>query len=290
MLDEAMRLTRSYFLAIYPAVAFPMALLGMLMVIVQRPLLNQIIAVDASSIGPQFFIAYFGLIAISMVYGLVYWLAGCVILVGTIRAVAGQPIQMEGAWLWLIRPRVLGTLLLVAVIMGVGLLCLCLPGFLVGVLFGLVVPIMLIEQIYGTQAMSQSYYRLMYNPEGEVVTHPYLRLAVIWFAGGLIAYIVGFTVTLPFTAAQQFSAWRTLTSGEGLDTLSAMPSLGSQFAQVVLSTLSRYAVTLYVSFCVALFYLDIRNRREGFDLDAILDEAGAPSGPVAPPPPPQQGS
>jgi hypothetical protein len=194
---------------------------------------------------------------------------------------------MAEAWLWLLRPRVLGTLLLVALIMAVGLLLCCLPGFLLGVLFGLVVPIMVLEQVYGTQAMSQSHNRLMYNPEGELVTNPFLRLAVIWFAGWLIAYIVGFTVGLPFMAAQQLAAWRTLTSGEGMDTLSAMPPLWNQIAQVVLSTLARYAVTVYVSFCVALFYLDIRNRREGTDLEATLNEAGAPTGPVVPPP--QQG-
>jgi methyl-accepting chemotaxis protein len=91
-----------------------------------------------------------------MLYMLIYWIASCVILVGTIKVVVRQPVSMAEAWLWLLQPRVLSTLVIVALIMTVGFVLCILPGYLLGVLFGLVVPIMVYEQIYGSQAMSQS--------------------------------------------------------------------------------------------------------------------------------------
>jgi hypothetical protein len=277
MLDEAMRLTRKHFVAIYPAVAIPMAVAGVIMVVAQTPAMEQMFGADPATLGPNFFVAWLSLMALGVVYLLLYWIASCVILVGAIEAAAQRPVSMAAAWRWLLKPSVLVTLVGVALLMGLGFMLCILPGYLLGVLFGLVVPVMVIEQVYGSQAMKRSSDLLMHNPQGLFATHPFVRLAVIWFLGWLIAYVVGMAVGLPFGIAQQVIMWRSMAGAESAaGPASVMPILWLQVPQVVLGTLARHAVTLYVSFCIALFYLDVRFRKEGTDLDAALDAAGAP--------------
>jgi hypothetical protein len=276
MIDEAMRLTRKHFTAIYPAVAIPMAVLGVVMVVAQTPAMEQMFGDDPATLGPSFFIGWLSLMALGMLYMLFYWIASCVILVGATEAAAHRKVSMAAAWRWMLRPAVLVTLIGVALLMLLGLMLCLLPGYLLGVLFGLVVPVMVIEQVHGSQAMKRSSDLLMYNPQGKLATHPFMRLALIWFLGWLIAYIIGMAVGLPFGIAQQVIMWRSMAGAEAADPTSFMPILWLQVPQVVLSTLARHAVTLYVSFCIALFYLDLRFRKEGTDLDAALDAAGAP--------------
>jgi hypothetical protein len=277
MLDEAMRLTRKHFMVIYPAVAIPMAVAGVAMVVAQTPVMEQMFGADPSTFGPDFIVSWLSLMGLGMLYMLLYWIASCVILMGATEAAAQRPVSMAAAWSLLLKPPVLVTLVSVALLMGLGFGLCILPGYLLGVLFGLIVPVMLLEQVYGSQAMKRSSDLLMYNPQGLFVTHPFVRLAVIWFLGWLIAYIVGMAVGLPFGIAQQVIMWRSLAGAESAaDPASFMPILWLQVPQVVLGTLARHAVTLYVSFCIALFYLDVRFRKEGTDLEAALDAVGAP--------------
>ncbi len=49
------------------------------------------------------------------------------------------------------------------------------------------------------------------------------------------------------------------------------PLLWLQVPAQVLGSMSRVAVSLYVSFAIVLLFLDVRRRREGGDLEAALD-------------------
>ncbi len=288
MMDEAMRLTRRFFLFIFPWVAGPMIVAGIVLVVVQAPLTRQMLqptmSPQVSDLG-SLFTSWLALVGLSIVYMVLYWFASNVALVGTVHAVWGLPVEMGSAWLWVLRPRILGTLLLCSLSILAGAAFCILPGYLVAVLLGLVVPVMVLEGSTGTAAIRRATRLILYNPQQRLTTLPFARLLVILLAGGLISYAVGLTLGLPFGLAQQVMIWRSLSGGQGPPDVSVLTStswLWLQVPQVILTTAGRYAVAVYVSFCVALFYLDLRYRSEGGDLEQALDQAGAPLATTAP--------
>jgi hypothetical protein len=75
--------------------------------------------------------------------------------------------------------------------------------------------------------------------------------------------------------------FRSIAAGEQQDPAAlATRLLWLQVPTAILGTLAQTATTLYVSFGVALLFFDIKARREGADLESLLEELeqrGSPS-------------
>ncbi len=269
LLDEALRLARRQFLRLYPPVAVPVGLAAALMAVAQGSIMGfgSVHGPSDPSLGS---LAGFG--AAFLVYVLVLGLGNAVMLAGASAVVSGRHRQ---GWAWALRPRVCGTLLLYAVVVGLASLACCLPGLAVGAVLGLVVPVMVVEGVHGTAAFRRSAELMLHHPERVLHRHPVARLAVIGFVGYLLSYAVSLAVQMPFAVAFQVVALRAMAGAQGGADLETAWLL-LQVPQTVLGALASQAVGLYMCCAVALFHADACRRREGADLEAALDALGAP--------------
>jgi hypothetical protein len=159
---------------------------------------------------------------------------------------------------------------------GLGLMCCFLPGLAILVLFGLTVPVMYCESIYGTAAMERARQLISRNPDHGLGSHPAVRLLGIGFVGYLLSYAASLAVQLPFMAVQWFIMFRSLPEEEPGAMGLPLAWVWLQVPQNMLSACATLAITIYVLFTVALLYSDVRGAREGKDLHEALDELGAP--------------
>jgi hypothetical protein len=199
----------------------------------------------------------------------------CALYVAAVDAVAGRPVSMARAWLAVVRPRWLGTLVLSWLAFMGGMLCCILPGIYVGLLLSFALAVMTEEGVFGTAALRRSAELARYNPTGQFGEDPRFQVFLVAFVGWIISYVVSFVVQLPFIVVQQVLMFRSVASGQKVDPVELMSRLAwLQVPGTVLGMLAQVAVQLYVAFGLALVYFGVRRRREGIDLEAAIESLG----------------
>lgn len=281
LVDEAVRWTRGHFRAMFLPVAVPMAVVNGLMPVVQALWLNQ--AMYGGTPDPaQMVVGLSALMVASLMAILVWGLGYGALLLGAIDAVQGQPVSMARAWLGIVRPRVFGTCLLAALSVFVGCVLCVLPGVLMGLLFSMIVPAMAAEGRFGIDAFARSAQLARFNPRGDFVRSPLLKLFLLFFLGYLLSTAVGFAVQLPFLAVQQIMVFRAAAEGQTDPTQVMAMATWLQVPGNMLNALVTTAVQIYMAFALTLFYFDLRRRQEGGDLEAAVQRMRGPQD--APPP------
>jgi len=279
LLDDAMRLTRNHFRSVYPAVALPVLVVALLQFVANIPFLRLMTnpqSVEGTDLGA--FVAQMAVMGVAtLLYLVIYMLAHSVLLSAATSTVLEGRAEPGRHWRWVVRPKVLGTLLLLGVLVLVGFVFCILPGLIIGIVFGLTIPVMATEQRYGTAALSRAKELIMYNPQGGLSTLPAARLFVIGVVGGLLSYAARLVVQAPFMVAQQVVMVRSLATAEGEP--GGLPAAWAwlQLPQAAFGVLANMAVMVYVCMAVALLFDHVRRQKEGRDLDLLMDELGAPS-------------
>jgi hypothetical protein len=285
LLDEAMRPTRRFFRQIYPPIAIPITLAATALTVGQAWFMADLFTMGSTV--EDDFTGFFGLWAIYMglvVVLMVLTMIGFTVMIaGVCDALTGEPIDMGRRWKWGFSLKVLGTTLLVGIIIVLGMMCCLLPGVLLGVIYGFTIPVMVLESRYGTAALSRSYRLVTHNPGGQLSTHPGWRVLAIGVVSTLLSYLVSLVVSLPFVIAQQIGMVRSFAEDpEALANGSMQFSaiwLWLQVPQTILTQMTNIAIWLYSSFVLVGLFEALRGRKEGVDLDAALDDLGAPEHP-----------
>lgn len=282
LVDEAVKLTRRHFRSVYLPVALPIAFMNGLVPVAQALWFNTALyggAPDPASM----IVGMSAFMGVALVAGVIWGLGYGALLVAAVDALSGQAVSMKRAWLTMVRPRVFGTCVLVALCLIVGCALCVLPGLFLSLLFSLILPVMAAEGRYGIDAITRSAQLVRFNPQGGFGKSALLKVFLIFFLGYLLSGAVGFMVQLPFVIAQQVLIFRSAAEGS---TDPAQVMAAATWLQVpgnMLNAMASTAVQVYMAFALTLFYFDLRRRQEGSDLDAAIQElARGPEG--APPP------
>jgi hypothetical protein len=285
LVDEAMRYTRRFFRTIYPSVAIPVALLSGLVGVVQALWYGRLAQGEGS---PADLAGGCATVAIALVLGLVMGFGYAALHVAAIDVTAGRPVDMKRAWSVPFRPAVLGTSILSGLaVMASFLLCI-LPGFYVLPLLSFVLPVMLTEERFGTDALSRSSELTKWSPTGRFMDSALVKAFLLLILLIALSYTLSALVALPFQLPMLLDTIRSAAAGEEPSLEKMAKWMWLQVPGQILSALVSVALYLYMSFCTAMLFFDTRGRKEGSDLRTAIDQAFPPSAPPAPPvsPPP----
>jgi hypothetical protein len=282
LLDEAMRLTRRNFRAMYPSVAIPLTLLAALTGVLQA-LLMQTLTTEVVGPGQMGFSC--GTAVVALLQGIIMGIGMIALQKAAVDATAGRPIDMKASWRFAIQPPVLGTLFLQGLaIIGSALACF-IPVLYVAPLLSLVAPIMAAENVFGGRALSRSAELTRYNPQNRFLETPLVKALGLMVVTVLITYAVVLVVVLPFQIPMWFDLFKQAASGED-PSMSVMSKwFWIQIPSQILQMLATIAIYVYASFGYALLFFDARNRKEGSDLAAEINTvfgSSGTSGPGAP--------
>jgi hypothetical protein len=289
LMDTAVRLARRNFSTIFPGIAIPLAFAASFMVVLQISFFKSFFPSMAHAAANPFGMLKEALpFAIGFVfYVAIYSTAMVAMLVCAIAVVDGRPPSLAHAWTYPWRLRVIWTGLVWLAVVGAGTLLCIVPGIWAGLVFGMTLPVMVAEERFGWAALSRSNELMRHNPSHRLRHHPVVRLIVLAVAGGVVSYAANFAVSIPFVVAQQILMFRSVLTSPGTQPPDPQVMFSSwwvwlQLPQTLLSTLVTTAVSLFTSLATALLYRDLVNSREGRDLEATLDELGAPPLPLEP--------
>jgi uncharacterized membrane protein len=272
LLDEAVRHARRHFRRIYPSVAIPLALVSAALPLAQLVFLRSMPTPGQTGPSPVAMMQGFGLfIGVMVVWFVVYMLGYGALLAAVVDAVAGRDVSMGRAWRLMLRPRILGTLVLSGLAVGLGFLLCLLPGLYLALLFSLTLPVMVEESVFGTRALRRSAELTRYNPQRQLDADPRLKVFLIFFVGALLGYVVNLVVQLPFIVVQQVMMFRDVAAGNRPDPTAVMARLTwLQVPSQVLGMLTNIAIQLYVGFGLCLLFFDVKQRKEGLDLETAV--------------------
>jgi hypothetical protein len=282
LLDDALGWSRRHLKTIFLPSALPIAFTVGCVVLIQGLWFSQMGVSPGSAADPLKMMAGSLVLMLAVFVLLVVQMGGYVaMIVAASRAVAGQPVSMVEAWIFAFRLRTLGTVILTGLLLFAGYMCCCLPGIYIGLLLALIVPVMTLESIFGPDAMVRSRELASHNPSGRFAADPRVKIFVMTVVGYLISYGVGLVVQLALAGVQWAVMWRLMSRGENADPA----AVGAQMAWIqapanMIGTCVQLLMHLYISFGLALLYFDLKQRREGSDLEAALDAmSGPPAGP-----------
>jgi hypothetical protein len=267
LLDEAVRQSRRHMKRMYPAVAFPVALAAAAIPVAQGFMMQAV--PEAGS--PRFPLSIVGFAVVMVVYLLVYYLGYGALFAAAVDALAQRPISMRRAWGLMLRPRILGTLLLLTVAAGLGMMMCLVPGIYLGLLWSLTLPVMVQEGIFGVAALRRSAELTRYNPQRELDADPRFKVFVVIMVGTLIGWVVGMLVQLPMVVIQQVLMLRDVAGGQQPDPARLMAKLmWLQVPSQMIGMLVQTAIHLYICFGLGLLFFDVKGRKEGLDLEAAV--------------------
>lgn len=281
LLDEAMRLSRQHFRAIYWPVAIPIALVSTLISAAQAFWFSRMVE-DIGSTTPTFFSPSVILMTLASI--LLLTVAYNAMQVAVVDALSGRPVDMGRAWRFTLQARVLGTLVIWYACTIVAFLLCCFPALFVGPLLAFVPQAMVEEGRFGLDALSRSAELTRYNPSRQLGDYPIVKIILLFLVGIAISYVLSLLITLPFQIPMYIDIFRQAASGEEA-ILERMPFyMWLQVPAQFLNALASTAVYLYISCGTALLFFDTRGRKEGLDLRAAIDTVfGGPPPPPAPP-------
>jgi len=279
LIDEAIRQLRRNFSALFPAIAIPLALLSVPLTFVyfkRLSTLSSSFVSFGSSESPVLADVFFAMGGIGLAFaGLMaaHYASWGACILATMDAASGRPIDMTKSWLWLLRPRVIGTILLTMLCVVAGSLFCLVPGMYLAFLLSFVAPVMAEEGRYGVGALKRSAELLHFNVRRRLGDNPIVRAFLLAMVAWILASAVGMLVQMPFALAQQIFLFRRASAGEAPDPAALMEGMAwFQLPGAALSSLTNAALYLYINLGMALLFLDVRRRREGADLDAVLQE------------------
>jgi hypothetical protein len=293
LLDEAVRHARRHFKKMYPAVAFPVALLGGAI-----PLAQAFVFGSMAGGGPKAglgstIVTMAGFVGVMLIWMAAYYLGYAALFVAAVDALAQRPVSMKRAWGFVFRPRVFGTLILTTLAFGLGAILCLIPGIYLGLLFSLTIPVMAEEGLFGPAALRRSAELTRYNPQRDLDADPRFKVFVVVFVGTLLGWLVGMLVELPMMAIQQVLMWREVAGGRQPDPQRLMATMAwVQVPSQILSMLVQTAFHFYVCFGLVLLFFDVKGRKEGLDLETAIgrlyesrfggpaEDAAAPAAPA----------
>ena len=273
LLDRIVVPARRHFKQLFLPIAVPLALSGVLATVLQIGWIEALVGGgDLGQILPMFGAIVLMVITILAIYGLGF----SALVVASTDAVAERPIDMKRAWSFAFRPRVFGTLVVVALASGLSLIMCVIPALYVIPILALTLPVMIEEDVYGWAAIRRSARLAHHNPTPSWADSAWLQILVFLMVGMVINYAVNLTVQLPFVAVQQIMVLRDAATGQVGDPATLMTSaLWLQAPAQVLSACATAATWLYWTFGLSLLYREIRRRKEGGDLRRAIDHLTA---------------
>lgn len=289
LIDEAVRYARRHFRSIYPAVAIPVAISASLVAVFQALWFSRLLAAGENP-SPGDLAGGCATIAVALVLGLVMGFGYAALHVAAIDVVSGRPVDMKRAWTFPFRPAVLGTNILTGLAIMAAFIACLLPGFYVLPLLSFVLPVMVVESRFGTDAMSRSAELTKWSPTGRILDSALAKALLLLILMIALSYVLGLLVAIPFQLPMYIDMFRSAAAGEepSLDRMGMYMWL--QVPAQFLSALATTALYLYMGFCSSLLYADTRGRKEGTDLRTAFDQVFAPPSPPAPPVPPPPGA
>jgi hypothetical protein len=289
-------------------VALPVAVFAAAVPVVQVRYME---AMEEAATGDPFQILVPGCSFLLVIFALVIFMgiAFTAMQMASVDAVTGREVDMKGSWRFTVRPRVIGTLLLVWLAMFVLLVAGAIPvgvaaglgaavnpviavllavaggALLVLILFfamallSFVAPAMAAEGAFGASALRRSAGLVLYSPRRRFFSaRPMWKVLAFLVVGLLISWMVSLLVSLPFAAPVYLDAFRKAAAGQEPDPAAFLwLQVVGQFVGAIASS----GVYLYVSFGLSLLFFDSRGRKEGTDLADAIDAMAAP----VPPPP-----
>ena len=276
LIDEAIRQLRRNFSALFPAIAIPLAFLSVPLTFIYFKRLSALSSFSSPSGNPALADALVAMGGIGLAFAALmaaHYAAWGACILATMDAASGRPIDMTKSWLWVLRPRVIGTILLTMLSVLAGSLFCLLPGIYVAFLFSFVAPVMAEEGRFGVAALKRSAELLHFNARHSLGDNPIVRAFMLAMVAWILASAVSMLVQMPFALAQQIFLIRRASEGEAPDLAAMMDEMAwFQLPGAALGSLANAALYLYVNLGMALLFLDVRRRREGADLDAVLQE------------------
>ena len=282
LLDEAVPWTRRHLRTIYPPIALLMAIAtaGVAAAQARWQVPSAMNAVDPR----QSLVRLYAVLGATVPFLLVVGLLHGAMTVAAVDAVSGRAVDVRRALRFMVRPGVLGGLLLALLcILGSWLCCCFFPVLYVWPLLGMTLPAMAAEGVTGTAALRRSAQLTRHNPRRRFLTSPIVKILALSVVVGILSYLASLVLQLPLQVLQGLMFLRRAASGEDLPAWFS----GAAWLQVPLTFLAALvtsAVALYSSFATALLFFDLRARREGDDLrQAIAGMTGAGPEPPAGP-------
>jgi hypothetical protein len=182
------------------------------------------------------------------------------------------------------KPRVLLTLLLAAVLLMLSLFALIFPFFVVSALLSFLFPVMLDEQRFGTEAVSRSASLAWRNPRGLLQSWPLVLILGIHAVYFAVSTGLSLAIQAPVQVIQQAVMFRQTLGTGMIDPGSISTIVWLQVPLGVITTFTSILAAWYLFHCMALFFLDTRERREATSVERAV--AAWPSGARATPAPP----
>jgi uncharacterized membrane protein len=280
LLDEAMKKVREQFHRIYLPIALPVALASATLPLGQRSYLRAMSQMEHHTFDPAaLFSGLAVFLALLLFFVIVQALAAGAMITAAMDVVSGRELSVRRAWLFMLRPRAFGTLLLVWLVVFLGFLFCILPGIYLSLLMALSVPVMADEGRFGPSALRRSAELCSYNPQREFMADPRVKIFIIFFVGFLLGYILSAVVSLPLIALQQVILFRGIAAGHRVDPSAMMAQMTwFQIPTQILGSLVHSGVGLYVNFGISLLFVDLRNRKEGGDLQAAISHLSGQPG------------
>lgn len=287
LIDEAVRYARRYFRSIYPAVAIPVAILAVLASSIQAIWIGNL-AGSVDSANPLDMAGGCVGLFVALLLGIAMGFGYTALYVAAIDVLAGRPVDMRRAWIFPFRPAVLGTNILTGLAIMAAFIACILPGFYVLPLLSFVLPVMVTEARYGTDAMSRSAELTKWSPTGRILDSALAKALLLLILMIALSYVLAALVAIPFQLPMYIDMFRNAAAGEepSLDRMGLYMWL--QVPAQLLSALINTALYLYMGFCSAMLFADTRGRKEGTDLKTAFDQVftSPPPPPVTPYPPP----
>jgi len=148
------------------------------------------------------------------------------------------------------------TWILVSLIIGVGLVCACIPGFYLMVCYSFVIQAVTLEKLGMTQGLQRSY-----NLGDGYRFRVLGMLMVIIVAGAILSYFIDLGLEKVIPVHESIPA----ASG----TRSVLKPWNYAIVVTVIALVDILFYT-YFAVCATLVYLDLRIRKEGFDLELAI--------------------
>ena len=282
LIDRVVPLARPHFFAAFPATAIPLAIAGILLVVMQHRLMNSLLVSDIES--TVYFLAglilSFGLIVIA------YVVTYSMLAIAAIEVVQhGGPLRLGDAWRRLFSLRLFGTVSLWTIV-SVASLVLCLaPALLVVPLLAFTLNVAIVEERYGLDALKRSAHWVWWSPTGRPLDSAFLRVFVLIFIGWGVQSGVGLVFQGPLAGLQQYYVLRDAAGGVEANPAAAMGPLWVAVAGQFFNAMASAVAWLYWAFGFAMLYVELRRQREATDLrEAILELTEPAAGTTEPAP------
>lgn len=221
---------------------------------------------------PEVFAGCFLFMLLAFVVTMLYGLVLSALTMGAMQAVSGQPrISMMRAWALVVRPSVLGTLILIGVASALSSAMCYIPALYVVPVLSFALPAMADEGLRGFAALRRAAELAHFNPTGRWTQTPWLQMLLILVVGFIFYYAVALAVQFPFIITQQVIILREAAAGQVVDPGELMAStFWLQIPANVLDALATAVTWLYSAFGTCLLFHEVRRRKEAGDLEEAI--------------------